>query len=53
MSNTLCVTKYFKFFINFSNKPDGQMLGTDIHSYTYFGTEVIFAVQRVVCCDMT
>ena len=34
----------FNFFINFSNKTDGQTFDTfdtDIHSCTYFGTEVV------------
>ena len=49
MNSTLCVTIFFIFFINFSNKTDGQTLDTDIHGctyfdmhgYIYFGTEVV------------
>ena len=40
MNNALCVTNFLIFFINFSNKTDGQNAE---HAYgcTYFGTEVV------------
>lgn len=36
----------FNFFINFSNKTDGQTLGTDIHGCPYFGTVVVIKIVR-------
>ena len=32
---------FFNFFINFSNKTNGQTLDTDTHGCTYFRTKVV------------
>ena len=32
---------FLVFFINFSNKTNGQTLDTNLHDYTYFRTEVV------------
>ena len=43
----------FKFFTNFSNKTNGQTLGTDIHSCTYFGAEVVVLSTAAASCRST
>ena len=46
MNSNLCVTNFLIFFINFSNKTDGQTLNTNIYGCTYFGTEVVHYKAR-------